>query len=69
MVSHRLDVWEIVEGHEDVGREAMIAKDSLSERAVDLALAYRDRYPREIDDAVNENRRPIEYWQERSTVR
>lgn len=58
-----LDVWEIVEMLEDFGGsiEALI-KDygSLTEQHVRLATAYHAAYPHEIDDAIAENRRPVE---------
>ncbi len=60
-----LDVWEIVamyRDHEgDLGR-VLAAHESLSERAVRLALAYAERFPDEIENAIAENRRPVEEW-------
>ena len=37
----------------------------LTDGQVRLALAYRDRYPEEIDTAVAENRLSVEEWRER----
>lgn len=65
VVGTGLDVWEIVEGHDEMGREQLLHDSTLSTRAVDLALTYRDRYPQEIDDAIQENRQRIDYWQHR----
>lgn len=54
------DVWQVVDAHRDVRWvEAMIAEGSLSERAVRLALAYYERFPEEIDEAVARRRRPL----------
>src|SRR5215207_2955957 len=54
-----LDVWELVELHEGKGRERVV-----SERQLDLALSYYQTYPREIDEALEENARPPEEWHE-----
>lgn len=56
-----LDVWQIVDAYRDVGSvEDMVAGGSASERQIRLALAYHERFPEEIDAAIEENRRPIE---------
>lgn len=65
VVGTGLDVWEIVEDHDEVGREELLRDGTLSVRAIDLALAYRQRYPQEIDRAIVENSQPIAYWQQR----
>ncbi len=60
-----LDVWEIcqmVDEFESVNE--LVADTQLTERQVRLALAYREEYPEEIDDAIRENRRPAANWQE-----
>jgi hypothetical protein len=50
---------------EDFGSaERLVEETQLSERQVDLALAYRDAYPDEIAEAITENRRPVEDWRE-----
>jgi hypothetical protein len=55
------DVWQIVDAYRDIGSvERMIEGGSVSERGVDLALAYYERFPEEIDAAIVENHRPIE---------
>ena len=60
-----LDVWEIVHMLEDFGSaERLIENSHLNERQVRLAVAYRDRYPEEIEEAIAENRRPVEEWRE-----
>ena len=56
-----LDVWQIVEAHRDFGSvERMLAETDLSERQLQLALAYAEAYPDEIEQALAENRRPLE---------
>jgi uncharacterized protein (DUF433 family) len=60
-----LDVWEIcqmVEEFESI--DELVAETQLTERQVRLALAYRDEYPEEIEEAIGENRRPLEEWQQ-----
>lgn len=54
------DVWQIVDAHRDLGSvEAMVAAGNLSERAVRLGLAYYERFPEEIDEAIALQRRPL----------
>jgi hypothetical protein len=38
----------------------MAAKTDLSEPQIKLAMAYYDRFPDEIDDAINRNRQSID---------
>jgi uncharacterized protein (DUF433 family) len=60
-----LDVWEIVEAYRDFGSvQRMVSETELSEREVRLALAYAERYPDEIEEALGENRRPLEELRE-----
>jgi hypothetical protein len=55
------DAWQIVEAHQDIGSVERMAEDgSASERQIRLALDYYKRFPDEIDQAIAENRRPIE---------
>ena len=61
VIGTALDVWEIVAAYHDFGSvERMAAKTDLSERQIRLALAYRERFPDEIDTAVERNRRPLD---------
>jgi uncharacterized protein (DUF433 family) len=54
-----LDVWEIIHMLEDFGSaEALAANTPLSMAQVRLAVAYRDVYRDEINEAIAENRRP-----------
>jgi uncharacterized protein (DUF433 family) len=60
-----LDVWEICELLDDAGSvETAAVEMELTERQLRLALAYRERYPGEIAEAIAENRRPVEEWRE-----
>ena len=54
------DVWQIVDAHRDFGSvEAMVAEGNLSERQIRLALAYYERFPEEIEEAIALQRRPL----------
>lgn len=60
-----LDVWELCQLLEEAEAEGTLLADfELNERQLQLAKAYRDRYPEEIGDAIAENRRPVEAWRE-----
>lgn len=61
VVGSGLDVWEIVHMLEDFGSMwKLMAQTHLTERQIRLALFYRDEYPEEIGEAIEENRRPLE---------
>ncbi|CAN5281560.1 hypothetical protein BH24ACT19_BH24ACT19_18150 [soil metagenome] len=60
-----LDVWEIVAGHEEMGRQRLLEETGISEDRLDVALAYLRAYPDEVDEKIEENARPLEYWRER----
>jgi hypothetical protein len=60
-----LDVWEIVAGCEEMGRERVLEESNIPEDHLDTALAYYEAHPDEIDQKIEENNRPPEYWQER----
>jgi uncharacterized protein (DUF433 family) len=65
VIGSGLDVWEIAQMADDYGSaEQLVADTQLTERQIALALAYRDSYPGEIADAIAENRRSLEEWQE-----
>jgi hypothetical protein len=56
-----LDVWQIVDAYRDVGSvERMADGGSASEQSINLALAYYERFPEEIDAASRSSRRSIE---------
>lgn len=60
VIGTALDVWQVVDAHRDFGSvEKMVAEGSLSERAVRLALAYAERFPDEIEEAIALNRRSL----------
>ncbi len=61
-----LDVWEIIQMLEDFGSvEQLLESSHLNERQLRLAVAYRERYPEEIEAAIAENRLPVDEWRER----
>lgn len=59
-----LDAWEVVELYEGKGRERLLLEHNVSERQLDLALSYREAYPREVEEALEENARTPEEWHE-----
>lgn len=60
LIGSAFDVWQVIDAYRDIGSvEKMVAKGSLSERQIRLALAYHERFPDEIDEAISLNRRPI----------
>lgn len=60
VIGSGLDAWEIIHMLEDFGSlEALLADTPLNAGQVRLALAYREAYPDEIDDAIAHNRRPL----------
>lgn len=61
VIGSGLDVWEIAQMSEDFGStEKLVAETQLTPAQVRLALAYHDAYPTEIDEAIAENRRPLD---------
>lgn len=61
VIGSGLDVWEIIHMIEDFGSpETLVADTHLSPAQVRLAVAYRNAYPEEIDQAVADNRRPLD---------
>ncbi len=60
VIGTALDVWQVVDAHRDMGSvEAMVAASNLNGRQIRLALAYYERFPDEIDEAIAQNRRPL----------
>ena len=56
-----LDVWEIAQMVEDFdSTKKLVAETQLTPAQVRLALAYRDAYSAEVDEAIADNRRPLE---------
>jgi hypothetical protein len=60
-----LDVWEIIAGHEEMGRQRLLEETGISEDHLDVARAYHQAYLDEVDEKIEENARPLEYWRER----
>ena len=60
-----LDVWEIVAGHEEMGRQRFLEVTSISKDHLDVAMTYRRAYQDEVDQKIQENARPLQYWRER----
>jgi uncharacterized protein (DUF433 family) len=58
-----MDVWEVLMLHDAEGRETLLGVHPVTERQLDVALAYYREYPEEIDRFLQENNRPPEYWQ------
>lgn len=63
VVGTGMDVWEILMLHGAEGRETLLETHPVTERQLDMALAYHREYPQEIDRFLEENDRPPEYWQ------
>ncbi|MBI4729661.1 MAG: hypothetical protein HY775_09215 [Acidobacteria bacterium] len=58
VIGSGLDVWEIAHMLEDFGAvRRLVGETHLTETQVRLALAYRDEFPDEIAEAIEENRR------------
>jgi uncharacterized protein (DUF433 family) len=61
LVGTALDLWEIVRAYQDFGSvERMVAETDLTERQIQLALAYYQRFPEEINAAIAEDRRSLD---------
>jgi uncharacterized protein (DUF433 family) len=61
VIGSGLDVWEIIHMLEDFGTpEKLAGETQLSLAQIRLAVAYRTAYSDEIDNAVADNRRPVD---------
>jgi hypothetical protein len=61
VIGTAFDVWQLVEAYRDIGSIERMADDGTAgERHIELALAYYKQFPEEIDEAIAENRRPLE---------
>jgi uncharacterized protein (DUF433 family) len=61
VTSAGIDVWQLVEAYQSFGSvERMATETDLEEAQIRLALAYWEQYPDEIDDAITQNRIPID---------
>ena len=60
VIGSGLDVWEIAQMLEEFGSaDAVCAETHLTASQVRIAAAYRDAYPDEIGQAIEDNRRPL----------
>ncbi|MBI2169606.1 MAG: ribbon-helix-helix protein, CopG family [Actinobacteria bacterium] len=56
-----LDVWEDLQMVEEFSSvETLVAETQLTPPQVRLALAYRQAYPEEVEQAIADNRRPLD---------
>jgi len=61
VIGTAFDVWQVIDAYRDAGSvDAMVAAGGLNGRQVRLALAYYERFPGEIEEAIALNRRPLE---------
>ena len=61
IIGTAFDVWQIVDAYRDLGSVDEVVKEgTLTERHVRLALAYAESFPEEIDEAIFQNRQPVE---------
>lgn len=59
VIGSGLDVWEIIQMLEDFGSVDRLTREThLIAAQVRLAIAYRDEYTDEIEEAIEVNRRP-----------
>ncbi len=49
------DVWEAIEAYKGIGKVRLLEERDFPERLLDLALAYYEAYPAEIDAAIAAN--------------
>lgn len=61
LIGTALDVWEIALAYRSFPSvEKMAQTTDLGERQIRLALAYYERFPTEIDEAINRNSQPVD---------
>ena len=61
VIGSGLDVWEVAQMVDEFGStKKLVADTQLTLAQVRLALAYRDAYPSEVDEAIADNRRPLD---------
>jgi len=55
LIGTALDIWEVIRAYQDFGSvERMLAETDVTERQIRLALAYYERFPEGIDEAIAE---------------
>jgi uncharacterized protein (DUF433 family) len=57
-----MDVWEVLMLHQVEGRETLLGTHPVTERQLDVALAYYREHPSEVDRFLQENNLPAEHW-------
>ena len=61
VIGSGLDVWEIAQMVQEFGStNKLVTETQLTPAQVRLALAYRDAYPAEVNEAIAENRQPLD---------
>jgi uncharacterized protein (DUF433 family) len=65
LIGTGLDIWEACQMLDEYGSpEELVKHTQLTERHLMLATAYAAEYPDEIAEAIAENTRPVEEWQQ-----
>jgi uncharacterized protein (DUF433 family) len=65
LIGAGIDVWHLIEAYQNFGSvERMAAETDLEESQIRLALAYWEQYPDNIDEAIAQNRVPIDEAQD-----
>jgi uncharacterized protein (DUF433 family) len=61
LIGTSLDVWQVIEAYRDFGEDfdRMLAETDIGERELRSALRYYERFPREIDEFIALDRRPL----------
>lgn len=64
LIASGVSIWMVVEAHRDFGEsiERMAAETDLDEAQIRLALAYYERFPEEIDEAIADKERVAEEY-------
>lgn len=65
VIGTAFDVWVIVDLYRGKGRARLFEEHPISERQLGIALTYYEEYPEEIDEIIEENDQPLEYWQKK----
>jgi uncharacterized protein (DUF433 family) len=62
VIGTAVDVWRVIEAYKDFDEDLdrMVAETDLSERELRTALAYYERFPKEVDELIALDRRPLE---------
>jgi hypothetical protein len=60
VIGTAFDVWQVVDAYRDYDSVGAMAREgALTEAQIRLALAYRERFPDEVDADVEANRRAL----------